>query len=61
MDKLYYISDKGGVLARFAERAKELSEEKQIQIIENIKTAVCIQNKEIKPNMARSLLIDNTG
>ena len=47
----------GGVLARFSERAIELTEDKQTTVIESLKNAVCIQN----PNLAHSLLIDNQG
>ena len=40
-------------MARFAERAKELPEEKQIKVIENLKSAVCLNNT----NFAHRLLI----
>ena len=53
--KQAWINNKGGVLARFAERAGNLSEEKQLLVIENLKSAVCIQSE----NLAESLLLDN--
>lgn len=53
--KQAWINNKGGVLARFSERAIELTEDKQTTVIESLKNAVCIQN----PNFAHSLLIDN--
>jgi len=51
--KQAWVNNKGGVLARFAERAGGLSEEKQVSVIDHLKSAVCIE----QPNVAHGLLL----
>ena len=51
--KQAWVNNKGGVLARFAERAGGLSEEKQVSVIDHLKSAVCIE----QPNVAQGLLL----
>ena len=53
--KQAWINNKGGVLARFAERASSLSEEKQLTVVENLKAAVCIE----QTNLAHGLLLES--
>ena len=53
--KQAWINNKGGVLARFAERASSLSEEKQLTVVENLKAAVCIE----QTNLAQGLLLES--
>ena len=48
-----WFGGKAGIVARFTERAAQLVEEKQILIIQNLKSAV---SNEGEDNLARSLL-----
>ena len=53
--KQAWTNNKAGILARIGERAINLSEEVQTQVIGDLKTSVCVSNT----NIAAALLVEN--
>ena len=53
--KQAWSNNKGGILARVAERGKDCTEETQTEIIANLKSAVCMSAE----NLAESLLVNS--
>ena len=52
--KQAWINNKGGILARIAERAVKSSEEVQANVMTHLTSAVCLSDK----NIAKALLVE---